>query len=645
MSRNRWKGSRPIIAWGIFTFAVGLFGAMNLLISGKPAFGGRTGLVDDWSTHHVIFSNPGTAAQALAEGRIEQWYRTVNDPRYIMQQAKRSYVSPGGTAGTQDLSTLSSRLAMPVSLSPDSVEAVPLSRKARAPHRDWAVTLGTGTVAENMYPAKFTFNPIGSPNCSTDYAVFGLNVAGTTGSQANMVAFNELYSGSSSTGCTGYTQANPYWAYNVSYAGGKVTTSPVLSENGDDIIFVESGGTTGPYLHVLVWNSADGGTAVASKAPAHGLTGGIVTSVGGCTAGASCLVSILLNSTTETITNSSPFYDYTNDIAYVGDDAGNLYKVHPVLGSGTPAVTKYSFGLTVGADTSVLTGPTYDASSGYVFVGASNGEIYAVTASTFNSTAGSYQFGDSSCSGGYNRRLTDPPIVDSARGWVYEYVTADTSPDTAVLQATTSGPFTTKNVVTVGQGDNGCNSGTFFPTHSVTFDNNYYTGTTGASGTIRNGHIWVCGRETGSAAELWDISTSTISGSNYIGSISGVTAAAPTTQIDEVSHAQCSPITEIYNSSTDYIFMGEGLTGSFGRLYGMTITDPVYSTAPTATEVGSSPLTYPTATGGTSAIIIDNTSATTQASSIYFTTQATSSTVCTGTTVYCAVKLTQSALQ
>ncbi|MGC1976609.1 MAG: hypothetical protein WA671_07840, partial [Candidatus Sulfotelmatobacter sp.] len=49
--------------------------------------------------------------------------------------------------------------------------------------------------------------------------------------------------------------------------------------------------------------------------------------------------------------------------------------------------------------------------------------------------------------------------------------------------------------------------------------------------------------------------------------------------------------------------------------------------------------------GGTSGIIVDNDSTDGQASSIYFGTLATSTTICGTPATYCAVKLTQAALQ
>ena len=101
-----------------------------------------------------------------------------------------------------------------------------------------------------MYPAKYSFSPIGAPDCVNDFVVYGLNK--TT---ANLVALNELYSNTDGTGfCSGKTAPAVYWAYNATPNGGTVTTSPVLSSNGEDVIYVE-GVTTGSYLHVLVWTA------------------------------------------------------------------------------------------------------------------------------------------------------------------------------------------------------------------------------------------------------------------------------------------------------------------------------------------------------------------------------------------------------
>ena len=603
MSCNRVRFFKPIVALGVFGLAVGLLAGLSALVSAKPDVWRSMGLVDDWTHRQVIFSNPGTLAEAVAQGRYEQWYKIVNNPRYIMQQMKRKSPLFGSSENARDYLTLSNRLAMPLEAHSFPTVKVP-PPAASSTHRDWAFSLGTGTVAENMSPAKFTWNINATPNCTSDFAVYGLNVAGASGGQANLVALNNLYSSTNGTGYCAGTGPAVYWAYHATTtAAGVITTSPVLSYDGTKIIYVESGGTAGPYLHVLAWNSADGGTVAASKAPAHVLAAG--TGVSGCTAGASCLVSILLNATTETVTNSSPFYDYNTDTVYVGDDAGNLYKVTPVIASGTPVVSKLNIVATGGVHDQVMTGPVYDPNSGYVFVGASNGVLYAVTARTLALQTTTVQVGalTTSCSGGYNNALVNPPIVDVSNGWVYEYTTDDPTLYTVVEQASTAGPFTTTNVVTVGQGDQTCGSSRTFPTHLPAFDNNYYYGA------VTSGHMWVCGRESAGYSEsaLWMIPTS---GTN--GSISGVTATDDSTAIYEDEHAVCTPLTEIYSGSTDYLYLSEGITNNasglgtnytnFASFYGFTLSD----TAGTATAIAGSPITEPTATGGSSGIVVDN---------------------------------------
>jgi len=56
------------------------------------------GIASDWSMHHVIFSNPGTEQEAVANGTYERWLKVVNDPRYIFQQLKRGEPVQGPAA-------------------------------------------------------------------------------------------------------------------------------------------------------------------------------------------------------------------------------------------------------------------------------------------------------------------------------------------------------------------------------------------------------------------------------------------------------------------------------------------------------------------------------------------------------------------
>ncbi|MGA8641430.1 hypothetical protein [Candidatus Binatus sp.] len=562
------------------------------------------GVPTDWSSRHVVFSKPQPGSDA--EDKIQR------DPRYWIQQIQRAQLADD------------SNLVASHNSAAKAAKPRPLPKS----HKDWAFSLGNGSVAQNMFPAKFSFNTgsgtLTSANCTSDFAVYGLNVAGATAGQANLVALDNLYSGTSPTGLCG-TAPTVLWAYNVTtQTGGTVTTSPQLSLDGKEILFVESY-SGGSILHVLRWNSADGGTVASAKAPAQ-----THTAFSSCTGSTSCLVNIPLGTSgTHTISNSSVFYVYSTDTAYVGDDAGTLYKITPVLGSGTPAVTTRAVGATT-----KLTGPVFDGSSGLVFVGGANGVLYAVVGSTMAlATHSTLQVGDASCSSG-NNALADAPLVDGSDSFVFE--TAMTGADgthTVVVQAATTGTnsptgtgWSAAAIADVGTGDEGCGSSAAFPTHTPQFDNTYYS-------TPSTGHLWVCGAENNGSThhpELWNVAFSGTPA--LLGTVSGVTSSINTT-----NHAQCSPLTEFFNTS-DLLYLGEGLSGSFGDLYGFTISGT------TATAITGSPVTYPSATGGTSGIIIDNMAIQAQASSIYFTTLAKSTTVCGGTSAFCAVKLTQAGL-
>ncbi len=123
-----------------------------------------------------------------------------------------------------------------------------------------------------MYPAKFGFNATATPSCANDFVVFPVNAAGSA-TQPNIVAFNNLYSGSAAAnGSNGFCNRTPVagkdtgiaatvlWSYNVSKIGGAVTTSPVISfdNTGSKIAFVESLAGQPAHFHVLAWKSGDG---------------------------------------------------------------------------------------------------------------------------------------------------------------------------------------------------------------------------------------------------------------------------------------------------------------------------------------------------------------------------------------------------
>ncbi len=169
------------------------------------------GVPDDWSHHHVIFSDPGTMQDALANGTYEHWYQITSNPRFQMQKAKRQAAcrQVQETGAADGMAELSSRLKGKLK-------------------RDWSVTLGGGGVAATMYPAKYTFDTGGPPSC-TDYAVFPANVAGGgTAASGNVIILSDP--GTWGTGGNTVTIAGIQYTF--------VTTTPAAANS-----FMHTGGT------------------------------------------------------------------------------------------------------------------------------------------------------------------------------------------------------------------------------------------------------------------------------------------------------------------------------------------------------------------------------------------------------------------
>ena len=157
-----------------------------------------------------------------------------------------------------------------------------------------------------MYPAKYSFSST-TASCS-DFVIYPMGTAGATGA-ATIVAFSNLYTG----GCLG-TVPSAYWAYNT---GGMATTSPVPSLDGTQVMFVQVSGTTASLV-LLKW-SANSGTPTLPVTPAAATP----ATYRACTA--PCAVTLAFSGN-HNDTFSAPYYDYSSDTAFVGDDNGNLHK-------------------------------------------------------------------------------------------------------------------------------------------------------------------------------------------------------------------------------------------------------------------------------------------------------------------------------
>ena len=543
----------------------------------SPSASPRTGIPYDWSHHYVIFSKP-SSPRVMAAVR--------QDVRYWQQKVRMSPPNEVQTAAT-------------------------FKKKKRV---DWSVNLGgaASTIAPGMYPAKYGFRVNAPPDCANDFIVFALNVAGSS-SQATIVGYNNLYTEPGGTGFCPGTGPTVKWAYNTGVA---INTSPTLSTDGKKVAWVSNANP--PVLHVLtIGTTGSNGASVSSPAVAGVGNNAVDNAISYGTIGD---------------TRSSPFVDYTHDVAYVAADDG---KIHKFTGAfrGTPTEVStggWPFQLINGAN-HVITGPVFDYVSKNLYYEDDTGDFTYMreVGSTVGVCIGQPSppcFGQSvyAITGG-THSLVEPPIVDSALQKVYVFVGNDDQGGVGhahVLQTDTQlSSFAPEPPV--GQGGADMFAGTF--------DNNYFT-------SPATGFLYACGyptSATNSSPVLYRI------GFNSAGKMNSTHDANSLALASTTVAGRCSPLTGFFNTTAnkDWIFLSvaNGCTASGGGSAGCVMSLDITSGFPV---LGTG---RPEA-GGTSGIIVDNVSAQPQASSIYFTTQST--TTC-GDGVSgggCAVKLTQSGL-
>jgi hypothetical protein len=605
---------RLLIVAGLLLLGMPLVGQDSVERSTDDAGDGQThlGYPLDWTSRHLLM--PGMHADdVLAAGE--------RDPRYVYNMVMRQ-------VAMQNLRR----------------------RRPRPEHKlriDWAVSLEKGYVPQSQFPAKYQFDVV-AENCNSDYIVFGLTV--TSGTQANLVGINNLY-----TGATPACNSGSPWvafAYNtVTQTGGQIKTSPELSVDGTKVAFVEST-ASGSYFHVLVLPvpipapPKQSGTVLSPQMP--------TTCTKPTTAG--CMTTLTIE-TSATNSNSSPWIDYNTDTAYVGADNGLLYKITPVFGGGQPALvndpTNWPVTVSTNKYNTVLTAPVVDDPAGLIFVGDGEGYLYSVKLATPAKTYSAVQTigwaydGSTDGSGKPGTGIVDPPIAvtDPANATVDQvfaftgcsYVLGIGGAVSQLPANFATGVPTAANTVNLGSasGNGDCTGSNV---HSGAFDNAFWLNGSAS------GHMIMCGfvnnGGVGADSEMYFFPFA----NNLITSTGASTFLINTTKTEE-----CSPLTEFYDGTTDRVFFGVGGTTN-AYVEGSTITTSLATPSCTGTPT-STCVTSPSALGGTSGIVIDN-QLSNGGTNFYFSTMAAGSVngqncKVTGGTAnpYCAVKLTQSALQ
>ncbi|MGA2022743.1 MAG: hypothetical protein ABSH02_19280 [Candidatus Sulfotelmatobacter sp.] len=494
------KNQRGSLWLGVSILTV-LIGSPVLSGQSVPAPETTIPLPNDWTHRHVIFSKPATKEQAE---RVEK------DPRYWQQRYRRELPILSPAAETGD--SFSSGSSSGVEVLHSGVDASP---------GDWQEDLGSGaSVGATNYPAKFTFL-LSTANCASapqpDFVIYGTGLEGSS-TQASILAYDNIYSG-----CTG-TVPMTYWAYNT---GGQILTSPVYSDDGTQLAFVQTNPGLEGSLVLLKWAASTTERVGSPKT----LTGESSAMYVSCLTPPCMTTKLLTNSsgTPANDTTSSFFYDYATDVGWVGDSHGWLHKFTPVF-KGPPAEVRTG-GWPVELNPSnpnALGEPVNDSKSGNVFVGDAGGYLYMVTPTAGVTKSGQLDFGVG---------FEQGPFVDSTAGVVYAFASSDgtgscTGGANCAAVYALSDPFSagsTGSEVQVGTSTvTGTNPN---PMYLGAFDSTFENS---ANGT---GNLYVCGN-TGADPTLYRVPVL----AGVLGTPAAVAALTPAGKAPA-----CSPVTDVSN--------------------------------------------------------------------------------------------------
>lgn len=483
----------------------------------------HTGVPQDWSQHHIVFSRDGLARHPDLINR---------EPRIRYQTMQRWQVPNSTIFGGAD--------SLPV----------PVSANKSGLRRDWDVALA-GRVPGDTFPAKYSFNPNAPPDCTNDYVVFGLakvETANTPGTTPNLVGFNNLYSTQPAGGGLCNTNGpTVLFAYNITtVTGGRIVTSPALSEDGTQIAFVESvpanynglGNPATAIFHVLTWSSSDGGTLTSAAVPTSTeMTSLILTPSG---------VPPAVNDT-----GSWPWVDYGADTAYVGTDNGVIYQIKPVFKGTPPALAGSPWPINLSSGHK-LGSPVLDGRLGLLMVGSVNGTLYQININSPSSPPVTLQVGNNSIVGATTPGIYAPPIVDITNGTTFVVSAYSEVADTpelgfsaVLVEADTAnlGTVPSLAVADIGQGSTGS-------THPVpvlhlyepAFSNEYYNDPTNASSLIS-----LCGTGTADTTPWQYVFGFTIPGPGTQPVMNTTSNSGFPRQLSASTTDRCSGLTEFFN--------------------------------------------------------------------------------------------------
>lgn len=323
-----------------------------------------TGVPDDWSHRHVIFANPGTEQDAIQGGHYVNWQKTVNNPRYVLQQLKKNLPVQGPAAVDAEYRArwIAEATGARTPLEPSKIPAPrfgfgPHSGRPTSPfktpvnppgiQRDWSMTSGgTGGLLPGHYPAKYGFLPTtgskGVESCS-DFVVFPTGILGSA-TQATLIAYNSLYKTTCSTVPSILLSIN---------TGGLADTSPILSLDGTQVAYIQTTNTAsltgGAFTNGLNTFTVTGGLTASD-------VGSLITaSQTGIPAGTT--IATVTSATAGTLSASATITRSGDTMTITGQAQLVLLRIG--TGGGTAVGAPLSLTATSNAGYHACTGPCY----------------------------------------------------------------------------------------------------------------------------------------------------------------------------------------------------------------------------------------------------------------------------------------------
>lgn len=492
-------------------------------------------------------------------------------------------------------------------------------------------------------------NEIAITSTLTNHTVGAVSSGTGVSGQPSIIAFNHLYDTTCPAGVNGRNNANApntMWAYNT--GSGYVTeTSPVLSyfDNGAQVAYLQRSGNT-LQLVLLKWQAGQG-TAYAPAAPTLSASANAYR-----TCISNCYYVMTLNGVSNTnngATFSSPYVDYVSDTLWVGDGNSRLHKFNNVF-RGDPAEETVGFPIPVSSTAGLDLSPPVSDGSAFVYVGTQSGAagiggmIHRVpfAGGTIANVVSSAKLTADNRSG-----VRAPMVLDitPTRGRLYSFVfSAPGTPTSTTLCEHQGGDyvycraivqFNTASFTAGGTGTKreiglGSITGEEMALWMGAFDDAFYQSSSGT------GAMYFCGGSLPRTQRttLWKVPFT--NGDVGLPTI-GAQIVEDDNETDDIIY-QCSPPTYVKNGTNEYLYVS---TGGAGRVFSNNPGCGVAADAASScmymfqlnnldgdaipNEAGDStwgatnlPRTALGTNGATSGIVVDNISAATGASQVYY---------------------------